>query len=148
MTHQRKLSSFWLDFLLPKNAALLRSQFSLYRPNAKFAELILVGTLVRSDCCEGRVGLFCLKGLELSVKKVASGKFLAPAWKRASTCEELPAKRREPPMTHQALADGEQKCSPFVFCKNKRENSRPQVRGISNWQVKRNDDWCRGSTTL
>ena len=51
------------------------------------------------------------------------------------------------PPSAPALANGEQKCSPFVFFKKQAGDSRSQVRGISSWQIKKSDDYIRGSTT-
>ena len=77
-----------------KNAALLRSQFLLHRPNAKYA---------------------------LQFRSVLS-------------CEVFASK---------FILVGNLAC--FVFFKKQAEDSRSQVRGISSWQIKKNDAYLRDS---
>ena len=94
-------------FFLQKNTSLFRPQFPLYRPNAKLAKQFRSVLSCEVDASKKSfVGNVLLLGFELSVKKVASGKFFSASVKasidpRSVACEaeqiplSAPRKKRE-----------------------------------------------------
>ena len=69
-------------FFLQKNTSLFRPQFPFYRPNAKLAKQfrsVLSCEVVATK--KNFVGNLLLLGFELSVKKIASGKFFSAGMK-------------------------------------------------------------------
>ncbi len=79
---RKEIIGLFARFFLQKNTSLFRPQFPFYRPNAKLAKQfrsVLSCEVVATK--KNFVGNVLLLGFELSVKKVARGKFFSAGMK-------------------------------------------------------------------